>query len=89
MSPAEQRQSRGRVEAEQGPSTLPRCALVLDFQHPSGSLAKSRGPPNETHCFCFTFAVLGDEMVMDYFIVVTSVPDFFFQTHNRNIHLLY
>lgn len=56
-----------------------------DFQHPSGSLAKPCGPPNETHRFCLTFAVLSDETMMDYFIVVTSVPDFFFQTHNRNI----
>lgn len=79
MSPAKQGQC---------PSVQLRDALASDFQHPSGSLAKSCGPPNETHCFCLTFAVLSDEMMMDYFIVVTSVPDFFFQTHNRNIHLL-
>lgn len=76
------------VEQGQCPSTQPRDAPVPDFWHTSGSLAKSCGPPNETHHFCLTFAVLGDEMMMDCFIAVASMPDFFFQTHNRNIHLL-
>lgn len=79
MSPAEQGQC---------PSTWLRDVLTPDFWHTSGSLAKSCGPPNETHRFCLTFAVLCDETMMDYFIVVASMPDFFFQTHNRNIHLL-
>lgn len=76
------------TEQGQCPSSQPRDALPPDFQLPSGSPAKSCGPPNETRRFCLTFAVLSDETMMDYFIVVTSMPDFFFQTHNRNIHLL-
>lgn len=44
-------------------------------------------PPNETHRFCLVFVALGDETMMDDFIVVASMPDFSFQTHNRNTHL--
>lgn len=73
--------------AGQCPSTQARDAVALGFEHSSGSLSKSCGPLSETHHFFFlTFAILADETMMDYFVAVTSVPDFFFQTHNRNIN---
>lgn len=69
---------------EQGQCPSPQDALAPG--HSSGSLSKSCGPLSETHHFFLTFAVLVDETMMDYFIAVTSMPDFFFQTHNRNIN---